>query len=445
MKHLFILLAITISSSVSSKGWTDLFNGKNFKGFTQLNGQAPFTVENGEMVGTSTTGQPNSFMATDKLYGDFILEFDVKCNPDLNSGVQFRSLSVPEYNKGRVHGYQCEIDPSDRAWSGGIYDEARRGWLVTLTDNKAGQKAYKRDDWNHYRIEALGEIIRIWVNGVNTSNLLDNETLNGFIAFQVHSSGEANKGKQIRWKNIRIKTKISANDLLKGDLAPEINRVPNTISGVEQAAGWRFLFDGKSTAGWRSSRKETFPDKGWTVADGALTVNADGTAQHGGDIITEEKFDAFELSFEFKITKGANSGLKYFVVNGFGPEYQILDDANHGDANQFTSIEGSRRCGGLYDLIKPTNVRFNGIGQWNHGVIKAFPNNHIEHWLNGFKTVEYERGSEAFRELVKNSKFVGKEYNVSVPYGEIPEGNILLQDHNDNVSFRNIKIRKLSR
>ena len=104
----------------------------------------------------------------------------------MNSGVQFRSESKPDYQNGRVHGYQCEIDPSDRAWSGGVYDEARRGWLVTLTDNKAGQQAYKRDDWNHYRVEAIGNSIRIWLNGVNTANLLDNETASGFIAFQVH-------------------------------------------------------------------------------------------------------------------------------------------------------------------------------------------------------------------------------------------------------------------
>ena len=123
---------------------------------------------------------------------------EVKCHPDLNSGVQFRSESKPDYNNGRVHGYQCEIDPSDRAWSGGLYDEARRGWLAPLTNNEAGRAAYKKDDWNKYRIEAIGNSIRIWLNGVNTSNVVDDMTPEGFIAFQVHGifreNGECRQG-----------------------------------------------------------------------------------------------------------------------------------------------------------------------------------------------------------------------------------------------------------
>src|SRR5690606_5605107 len=125
-----MICAITCSAQTKD-GWQQLFNGKDFKGFKQLNGKAKYEAINGEMVGTTVSNEPNSFMATEKTYKDFILEVEVFVDPSMNSGVQIRSLSTPEYQNGRVHGYQVEIDPSERAWSGGIYDEARRGWLYT--------------------------------------------------------------------------------------------------------------------------------------------------------------------------------------------------------------------------------------------------------------------------------------------------------------------------
>jgi hypothetical protein len=452
--YLAVCFVVLFGSCESGDGWVDLFNGKDLTGFNQLNGKAPYRVEDGMLVGTSVKGQPNSFMATESDYGDFILEFDVLCDPALNSGVQFRSESRPDYNNGRVHGYQCEIDPSDRAWSGGIYDEARRGWLVTLEGQDAARSAYKKDDWNHYRIEAFGDTIRIWLNDVNTANLLDNTTFKGFIAFQVHGIGsnDALEGKEIKWKNIRILTDNISRNLMPGAPAPEINRIPNTLSSGEQAGGWKLLFDGTSNAGWRGAHKESFPNKGWKIADGAITVlRVDGReSTNGGDIVTVNEYSAFELSFEFKITEGANSGVKYFVTesekqrgSAFGLEYQVLDDAVHPDAKLYTSVPGSRACAGLYDMIKPQNKRFNSVGQWNQAVIKVFPNNHVEHWLNGFKTVEYERGSDAFRELVKGSKYAAKEYSTDGPFGEAPKGRILLQDHGDEVSFRSIKIKEI--
>jgi Domain of Unknown Function (DUF1080). len=453
LKSAVCSLLILCACTSEDDGWVDLFNGEDFSGFVQLGGKAPYRVEDGMLVGKSVMGQPNSFMATELDYGDFILEFDVLCDNSLNSGVQFRSESTPDYNNGRVHGYQCEIDPSDRAWSGGIYDEARRGWLITLDDNAAGREAYKKDDWNNYRIEALGDTIRIWLNGVNTSNLLDNTTSKGFIAFQVHSIGrnEEQDGKEIKWKNIRIMTENIEANMKQGTLAPEFNRIPNTLTANEIAAGWKMLFDGKTSAGWRGAHKETFPEKGWKVGNGVITVNASdgGESTNGGDIVSSGEYSAFEFSLEYKITEGANSGIKYFVTEGekqkgsaFGLEYQILDDARHPDAKKFTKFEGSRRNAGLYDLIRPQNIRFNGVGQWNQAVIKVFPDNRVEHWLNGFKTVEYQRGSEAYRELVQGSKYATKEYNTDGRFGEAPKGRILLQDHGDEVSFRSIKIKE---
>ena len=226
----------------------------------------------------------------------------------------------------------------------------------------------------------------------------------------------------------------------------------NELTAQEKAEGWQLLFDGKTTKGWRGAHKETFPDKGWEIKDGVLTVlPADGgESTNGGDIVTEGVYSAFELSVDFQITPGANSGIKYFVTeqekqkgSAYGLEFQILDDALHPDAKLYTTYPGSRTLASLYDLIKSENVQFKGVGEWNTAVVKVFPNNHVEHWLNGVKVLEYERASDAFRELVKGSKYADPAYNDPMAFGEAPECHILLQDHGNKVSFRNIKIREL--
>jgi hypothetical protein len=228
----------------------------------------------------------------------------------------------------------------------------------------------------------------------------------------------------------------------------------NTLTEQEKADGWQLLFDGQSATGWRGAHKDAFPPTGWKIEDGQLIVlSADGReSTNGGDIVyAPETFSAFELSVDFKISAGANSGIKYFVTeketpsgSAFGLEFQILDDQTHPDAQLYTTVPGSRKLAGLYDLIAPENVRFKGIGQWNRAVIKVFPNNRVEHWLNGTKTVEYDRGSEAFRTLVEGSKYAAPMYNEHGLFGEAPEGRILLQDHGNEVAFRNIKIRPMT-
>ena len=130
---------LLLCSGLFAQEWTPLFNGKNLKGWKRLNGVAEYKVKDGVITGVSKMNTPNTFLVTEKNYGDFILEFDFYVDDGLNSGVQFRSLSFKEYNNGRVHGYQFEIDPSDRKWSGGVYDEARRGWLYPMIVNPAGK------------------------------------------------------------------------------------------------------------------------------------------------------------------------------------------------------------------------------------------------------------------------------------------------------------------
>jgi len=206
------------------------------------------------------------------------------------------------------------------------------------------------------------------------------------------------------------------------------------LTKKEIKQGWVLLFDGKTSAGWKNYRGNPFPEKGWIIENGVLTTEPAGK---GGDIITEEQFSNFELSLEFRVTKGANSGIKYFILPGsnLGCEYQILDDETHPDAK--LGKPGTRLQGGLYDVIPPKDKKDKPIGEWNQARIIS-KGNHVEHWLNGKKIVEFERGSDAFKALVAESKFKDNE-KWSTP-AQTP---ILLQDHGDVVSFRNIKIRKL--
>lgn len=447
MKYLNLLLALIISISATGQvrgNWTELFNGKDLKGWKQLNGNAKYEVKNGEIVGTTVFNEPNSFLATEEMYEDFILELEFRLDAEMNSGIQFRSESKPEYKNGRVHGYQMEIDPSPRAWTGGIYDEARRDWLYPLEYNPEGKKAYRKGEWNSCRIECIGDVIRIWVNRIPTAHLVDNMTSKGFIALQVHSISKPEEaGQQVRWRNIRIQTK---------DLKPYVwdklfvvNLIPNTLSAQEKQNGVKLLWDGKTTEGWRGAYKEQFPAQGWKIEDGVLSVLKSGGAesQNGGDIVTKETFGAFDLQFEFRLTEGANSGVKYFVTeqegnqgSAIGLEYQLLDDEKHPDARQ--GVVGNRTLASLYDLIPSLKIKRGQrpVGEWNSGRIVVYPDNRVEHWLNGYKVVEYQRGSPVYQALVARSKYQQWEN-----FGMAEKGHILLQDHGDQVSFRSLKIK----
>lgn len=441
-----ILMLVLVSGNTASGQWKKMVK-KDLSGWEVLNGTAPYKVEKGVVIGTTVLNSPNSFLCTKEKYSDFILEFDTWFDPKMNSGVQFRSESSPDYQNGRVHGYQVELDPSSRAWSGGIYDEGRRGWLYTLDNNSAGQKALKVGDWNHYRVEAIGNSIRTWVNGIPCADLLDAMTPSGFIALQVHSIGkdEAKAGLQVKWKNIRIITEnLDKYKTPYAPVIPQVNFLDNVLTEREKQEGWKLLFDGKSSAGWMNARTKTFPSSGWEIKDGTLTINPETKVKGGGgDIVTTDKFRNFELIFDFRYTKGANSGLKYFIdtesdngaLASIGCEYQVLDDRNHPDAK--AGINGNRTLAGLYDLITPKNKRDNGADAWNRGSV-IVNGNKVQHWLNGQMTVEYERGNEAWRELVATSKFKN-----SPGYGEVQESRILLQDHGNLVSFKNLKIREI--
>lgn len=221
---------------------------------------------------------------------------------------------------------------------------------------------------------------------------------------------------------------------------------PNVLSEKMAADGWALLFDGKTSTGWRSARGENFPEKGWTIIDGTFQVCAEGGGESvgGGDIVTVNQYGDFWLSVDFMLTPGANSGIKYFVrpdlypvvdASAIGCEFQILDDELHPDAK--LGVKGNRTLASLYDLIPAdkASAPLDKYG-WNTAWVKV-RGNHVEHWLNGTKVVEYERNTQMFNALVAYSKYRDWEN-----FGNHARGHILLQEHGDHVSYRNVMIKE---
>lgn len=379
-----LLLALAPEAPAGTTDFLPLFDGKTLDGWERRGGDAKYHVQDGCIVGEVPEGglKANSFLCTKKDHANFILEADVKFDVHGNSGIQVRSHATPQ---GRVFGYQCEIDPSERAWSGGIYDEGRRGWLNDLKDNEKGRKAFKKDDWNRFVIRAEGPRIRTWINDVPCADLLDPVDETGFIALQVHGGKQG----RIRWKNLRLK-ELPANQwtpLLKGD-------------GLD---GWRKIGGGD----WKIEGKELHG------------TSAKAEPKHG-HLVTKQSYTDFVVRLQYKALKG-NSGLYFRVaevpgdvgVKGFQAE---IDPAND--------------VGGLYETNgrgwvvkpKPEDVKkWNKGGEWNDLAVVAV-GDRVVVCVNGKRTAVLHKDA-------------GRS-----------EGLIALQLHGGqdmDVRFRNIEVLKL--
>lgn len=217
-------------------------------------------------------------------------------------------------------------------------------------------------------------------------------------------------------------------------LASGMAQLPH-LSKKEIKKGWILLFDGKTFGGWQKANGNPFTGKGWSINKGVLSTNpSDG---RGGDIVTTTEFSDFELSLDFKLEKGTNSGIKYFLFKNtsLGCEYQIIDDANHPDAK--LGINGNRTLSSLYDIMPASGKKINPLGEWNNIRIIA-KGKHVEHWLNGEKVLEFDRDGDVFKKHIAESKFKKEK-----GFAETSPSPILLQEHEDVIHFRNIKIRNL--
>src|SRR4051812_48098967 len=246
MRRLIFALALISLAATRARAaeptWISLFDGKTLKGWVQRGGTARYEARDGTIVGTTVPNTKNSFLCTEKSYGDFVLEVEFHVDEELNSGIQIRGQSSADYQDFRVHGYQIEIDPDvkrGRNWTGGLYDEGRRGWLQDLKDNELARNAFLPGQWNKFRIEAFGDSIKSWLNGVPATNYVDSMDLDGFIGLQVHQVGKKEQPFHVAWRNIRLQ-----------DLGRH---------------AWRPLWDGKSIRGFRAAGGGS-----WTVKDGVL-------------------------------------------------------------------------------------------------------------------------------------------------------------------------------
>ena len=305
-------------SLITTRNLQPIFNGKNLDGWIQRGGKAKYAVEDGVIVGTTVKGEPNSFLCTAKEYGDFVLELEIKADAGLNSGVQIRShcfdhattydwgntpINIPA---GRVHGYQIEVDNRpERRWSGGVYEEGRRGWLFNLSNHPTAGAAYKFGEWNHYRIACQGGSIKTWINGVAAADLVDTETLTGFIGLQVHGTKE--EGLQVRFRNLRLQ-----------DLGRQ---------------KWKPMWDGQTFNGAHQIGKGD-----WKIIDGAIHATNARDEKEFGHLVTDQVFSDFTVRLKYKAVKG-NSGL-YFRIeeNGFS-----------GVSGFQAEIDAEKDAGGLYE------------------------------------------------------------------------------------------------
>ncbi|PIE24151.1 MAG: hypothetical protein CSA62_04935 [Planctomycetota bacterium] len=374
--------------------WISLFDGKTLDGWTRRNGSAEYKVVDGVIIGTTSKGSPNSFLCTKRYYGDFELEFETKLfDDDLNSGCQIRSQSLPIYNKGRVHGPQVEISTNGNA--GWIYEEAARGWRGELRENPLARAAFKKGEWNHYRVLAVGPVIRTWINGVPIADYRDDRFQRGFIGLQVHAVRGDPKWR-VGWRQIRLRE-------------------------LGDGGGWLPLFDGRSLEGWTVSENPGSV----RVDKGAIVVNGPRAHAFYTGPIHHHSWKNFEFKCLVWTEPKANSGVYFHTEfqKGGWPEKGYEVQVNN-------SQHDWRRTGGLYavaDLKEAPakdqcwfELRFRVVGK------------HVQVFVDGKLLVDYTEPDNVKREPGFKGRLLGR-------------GTFALQAHDPGslVRYKNLQVRPL--
>jgi hypothetical protein len=377
-------------------GFVDLFNGTNLDGWSQRNGTATYRVENREIVGKTSPGSPNSFLCTDKLYGDFELKFEVKVDSRLNSGVQIRSQTEGGTAAGRVNGPQVEISTDGMA--GYLYGEAAGGWM-TPDDDRHPHSYFKDGEWNSYHIVAVGPNIQVWLNGHHVSDLTHPERFashpRGFIGLQVHGIGRDEGPYEVRWKNLKLR------DLT--DFQSLYNR--NDLTGWKTTGNWLPQPDGSLLIQPREG------ELGWERYDAYLW--------------SERKYGDFVLDVEYQYPPGGNSGVYFRVADRANPvqqgiEIQILD------SSQTPEPLGHHDHGGVIQTVGASKNMSRPPHQWNRMVVTCI-GTQLQVELNGEQIIDTNLQDGAMKDRPL-------------------EGYIGFQDHGqpNDLKFRNLRIRALS-
>jgi hypothetical protein len=387
------LVLIACATLSAAERWVPLFDGKTLKGWEVCNGFAKYEAVDGTIVGTTAEGSPNSFLCTTKEYGDFILEFEAWTDPVLNSGVQIRShrysgeaavtvfdgqkFAARKFPKDRVYGYQVEI--SNGAKSGGIYDEARRGWIAQVPAGSESEKLYKDNGWNRYRVEAMGDRIKVFVNGAMTTDVTDSVDLTGFIGLQVHQfKGE--KPAQVRWRNVRIQ-----------DLGKHV---------------WQPMWSGKDLKGWTTQGGASI-----TVEDGAAHLVSTEKPEIGM-MLTQKPLKDFTVRMKFEILKG-NSGVFLRTDPKDLASYEV-------------EVDSEKRTGGFWEtgpngrkwVTGPEDNRAVKAGEWNE-LTASLHGHRIVFHVNGIKTLDLPNDTQGRLEGVIGLQAHGSRRPTDVWYKDI--------------------------
>ncbi len=392
------LIAVVMACTTASHSgeWKDLFDGKTLDGWEQINGSATYRVEDGMIVGKTSEGSPNSFLCTTRDYSDFELRLEVRCDPELNSGIQIRSESTPDFKNGRVHGYQVEIEEGQ---AGYIYDEARRGWLSM---DRSKTDVLKPGQWNEYRIVCQGDRIQTFVNGEPVEDLRDDMTPSGFISLQVHGIARGTGPYEVRWRNIRLR---------------ELPSSDTTAAAASDGQDWVSLFNGKNLDGWKISDNEGSFD----VRDGMIVVNGPRAHAFYAGPVNDADFKNFEFQADVMTKPNANSGIYFhteYLDEGWPVKgYEAQVNTTHGDP---------KKSGGLYS-VKDNYEAPSKDNEWFHYHI-IVNGKKITIKIDGKTITEYTEPEDLDR-----------------PDRRLDHGTFALQAHDPGsvVYFKNIKVKVL--
>jgi len=392
---LLFMVALVAPLPAEDPGFVDLFNGKNLDGWSQRNGTATYRVEGNEIVGKTSEGSPNSFLCSNKLYGDFELKFEVKVDPRLNSGVQIRSQSIDDKPEGRVNGPQVEISLDGMA--GYVYGEAAGGWMTPDGDRKA-HEYFKDGEWNAYQVVAFGDHIQVWLNGHQVSDLTHEERYKshpkGFIGLQVHGIGAGQGPYEVKWRNLKLR------DLTE----------------------FKTLYNGKDLTGWKTTGN-------WLVQkDGSLLIQPrdgeKGWERYDAYLWSEKKYKDFVLDVEYAYPPGGNSGVYFRVGDRSDPVKQGIE-AQILDSSEKQEPLGPHDHGGIIGTAAASKNMSRPPNEWNRMVVTCL-GSHLQVELNGEQIIDTQLDKGAMKDRPL-------------------EGYIGFQDHGqpNNIKFRDIRIREI--